>query len=292
MQGDATKNQIGNRHPFYGETVLFATKHGKEQILGPLLSELDMSCARADVDTDRFGTFTGEVERTGSVRETLRKKIQAASASYKDERFILASEGSFGPHPIIGFLPIDLESLLLWDRKLNLEIYAEFLCTSPVHREQKLRPRDDFQSALKELNFPDHGIIVHPENSVIPIFKGLHSEHEVAQAMIDCFCSSASGRVVLANDLRACHNPTRRTAIFEAGKMLLEKLKSLCPSCSYPGFAITKGIPGLTCSDCGEPSQIAKAVLFECVSCAFSEEKERPEGKLSIGPSECEFCNP
>ncbi len=292
MQGTSIQKLNSRKHPFTGESVLFATKHGKEEILGPILSDVGMRCLKADVDTDQFGTFTGEIERTGSVRETLRKKIQAASATYKNERFILASEGSFGPHPIIGLLPTDLESLLLWDRKLNLEIYAEFLCTIPAHGEQILHPRDDFRSALKKLNFPDHSVIVHPENSVFPIFKGLRGEHEVAQAMIDCFSSSVSGRVVIANDLRACHNPTRRTAIYEAGKILLEKLKSLCPLCSYPGFAITKGLPGLTCSECGEPSQIAKAVLFECVSCAFSEEKERPDGKLSIGPSECEFCNP
>ncbi len=292
MQDDSIVIPNPKEHPFRGEVVLFSTKHGKEEILEPLLAEIDMSCIRANVDTDRFGTFTGEVERTGSVRETLLKKIQAASESQEDARFILASEGSFGPHPVIGFMPTDLESLLLWDRKLNVKIYAEFLSTNSVHGERKLGPRDDFRSALEELGFPDHGVIVHPEDSLIPIFKGLHTDHEVAQAMIDCFSSSASGRVIIANDLRACHNPTRKTAIFEAAKVLLEKLKSICPSCNYPGFAITKGIPGLICSECGEPSQIAKAVLFECVSCAFSDEKERSDGKRFIEPSECEFCNP
>lgn len=64
MQGNTTKKQIGNRHLFYGETVPFATRHGKEKILHPLLSELAIGCLRADVETDRFGTFTGEVERT------------------------------------------------------------------------------------------------------------------------------------------------------------------------------------------------------------------------------------
>ncbi|MBC7466229.1 MAG: hypothetical protein H7256_09570 [Bdellovibrio sp.] len=292
MQSDSIANPHEKIHPFAGETVLFATKHQKEEIIIPLLRELGMVCVKAEVDTDQFGTFTGEIERTGSVRETLRKKIKAASLKYPDGRFILASEGSFGPHPIIGFMQIDLESLLLWDRKLKFEIYAEFLDTNPVHGEQTLGPRDDFRTALKNLGFPNHGVIVHPENSVIPIFKGLHREHDVAQAMIDSFCVSTNGRVVVANDLRACHNPTRQAAILEAGKVLLEKLKSFCPSCSYPGYAITKSIPGLPCSDCGEVSQIAKTVLFECVSCKFSEEKKRPDGKKSIEPSECEFCNP
>ena len=292
MDSDYLENPAAKGHPFTGEFVLFATKHEKEEIIAPLLLEVGMVCIKADVDTDQFGTFTGEIERTGSVRETLRKKIESAAQSYPNERFVLASEGSFGPHPIIGFMQTDLESLLLWDRKFNFEIYAEFLNTSPVHGEQTLGPRDDFRAVLKGFGFPGHGVIVHPENSVTPIFKGLHREREVAQAMIDCFSASASSRVVVANDLRACHNPTRRTAILEAGKMLIEKLKSFCPSCSYPGYAITRGLPGLPCCECGIASQTAKTVLFECVSCTFSEEKERPDGKKSIEPSECEFCNP
>ena len=279
-------------HPFTGEAVLFATKHGKEEIIAPLFAQIGMTCFQASVDTDLFGTFTGEIKRIGSVRETLKNKINAAAEINLDARFVLASEGSFGAHPILGFMQTDLESLLLWDRKFKAEIYSDFLCSNPVHREHVLSPKDDFRSAIKSLGFPEHGVIVHPENSLIPIFKGLHLEHDVAQAMIDCFSASTNGRVVVANDLRACHNATRRTAILEAGKVLIEKLKSFCPSCSYPGYAITSGMPGLPCCECGEASQIAKTVLFECVSCTFSEEKERPDGKKSIEPSECEFCNP
>ena len=279
-------------HPFDGSKVLFSTKHGKEEILAPLLSQIGMSCLKAEVDTDQFGTFTGEVERTGTIRETLRKKIQAASKSKSDARFILSSEGSFGPHPHILFVQTDLESLLLWDRELDLEIYAEFFCTRPIHGERTLGPRDNFRLALNELSFPDHGVIVRPENLFSPIFKGLHNENEVAQAMIDCFSASSNGRVVVANDLRACHNPTRRRAIEKAATALLEKLKSLCSACHYPGYAISRGLPGLPCSVCLEPSQGSKSVLFECVRYDFSEEKERPDGKKFIDASECEFCNP
>lgn len=292
MQNDSKVDPKLRLHPFEGELVLFATKHEKEEVIAPVLREVGMVCVKAQVDTDQFGTFSGEVERKGSIRETLRNKIQAASRTYLEGRFLLASEGSFGPHPILGFIQTDLESLLLWDRKLNFEIYAEHLATNPVHGEQTLGPRDDFRAALKALSFPGHHVIAHPENSVTPIFKGLRSEQEVKQAVSDCFAASTAGRVVIANDLRACHNPTRRMAIQDVGKVLLEKLKSLCPSCVYPGYAITRGKPGLICSDCGETSQITKTVIFECVCCGFSEEKERPDGKKWIDPSECEFCNP
>ena len=292
MQNDAIEKPHSYDHTFQGETVLFATKHGKEESIGPLLREIGMNCVKADIDTDRFGTFTDEVERTVSVRETLRKRIQAAANASAGARLFLASEGSFGPHPIIDLMQTDLESLLLWDRKFNVEIYAEFLCTKPIHFEKNLGPRDDFRATLEDLGFPDHGVIVHPENSVTPVFEGLHRERAVAQAMLDSFCASTNGRVIIANDLRACHNPTRRAAILETGKVLIEKLKSLCPACSYPGYAIARGVPGLPCATCGEASRGAKAVLFECVGCAFSEERERPDGRRSIDASECEFCNP
>lgn len=292
MKPTSEQVQLSSDHPFKGETVVFATKHGKEEILAPLLADIGMTCIQAEVDTDRFGTFTGEVERTGSVRETLRKKINAAAKIYLNGRFVLASEGSFDPHPILGLVQTDLEFLLLWDRELDLEIYAEFLCPNPIHDERVLGPKDDFRSALKSLGFPEHGVIVHPENRLTSVFKALHRERDVAQAMLDSFMASTTAKVVVADDLRACHNPNRRKAILDAGRLLLDKLKSFCPTCSHPGFATVRGIPGLPCSTCGEPSSVAKAVVCECVKCAFSEERSRPDGKLSIDLSECEFCNP
>lgn len=278
-------------HQFAGEDVCFATKHGKEAIVAPLLSTLNLNCFAIEVDTDQFGTFSGEVERVGSIRETLRKKIRAG-AHESESRFVLASEGSFGPHPIIGFIPTNLESLLLWDRKHNVEIYSEWLCTKPVHNEKVLSPKDDFRSALSELGFPEHAVMVHPENKTTPIFKGLITETTVAQAMLDSFSASNTGRVVLANDLRAFCNPTRQKAIYQAGTVLIEKLESTCPSCNYPGYATARGEPGLPCAVCDEPSRVAKAVVLECVKCAFTETKPRPDQKTSIDPSECEFCNP
>lgn len=281
-----------NLHPFANKTVFFPTKHGKEEILKPLLLEIGIQCKPILIDTDRFGTFSGEVERQGSVKDTLRKKIYAAAENLPNEKLFLASEGSFGPHPIVGFLKTDLESLLLWNKELNIEIYAEHLSTNPVHTNRTLGPRDDFRAFLKEIFFPEHGVIVHPENSINPIFKGLHEERTVAQAILDSFMTGNTGRVVIETDLRANHNPTRRLAIAEAGKNLIEKLKSFCPACNLPGFGIEKGLQGLPCFACGLPSEATKSVVLGCVKCKHKEEKPRPDGKINIDPSECNYCNP
>ena len=285
--------RLDKANSFYaGQTVYFATKHGKEEILTPLFREIGLHCERIEVDTDQFGTFSGEVERTGSVRETLRKKIQAAAYATPSGRLFLASEGSFGPDPFIGFLQTDLESLLLWDRELDMEIYAEYLCREPTHAEVTLGPQDDFRAFLNSIDFPQHSVIVRPDGLRSPTFKGLKSEREVGQAMLESFWNSKNGKVVVATDLRADQNETRRNAISKAGHALIEKIPSLCPSCFVPGFGISRGIPGLECQACGEPSQVARAVLFECAKCGHKLEKPRPDGKARLPVEECEHCNP
>jgi hypothetical protein len=258
----------------------------------PLFAAFGVNCSPTDIDTDEFGTFSGEVERKRSVRETLRSKINAALKVRHSERLFLASEGSFGPHPSIGFLQTDLESLLFFDRVLEIEIYAEYLDVEPNHAERAFAPSDDFRAFLEEIGFPEHGVIVHSEGKFVNVFKGLHSEHAVGQAMLDCFWAQPDRKVMIATDLRANHSPTRQKAILKAGEALVEKLKSLCPGCGLPGFAISRGIPGLPCSACGEPSATAKKVLWECVKCEFREERARPDLKAHIEPGECEHCNP
>ena len=278
---------------FYsGETVYFVTKHGKEGIVAPLFSELGISCCRIDVDTDCFGTFSGEVERTGSVRETLRRKIEAGATALPECRLFLASEGSFGPDPYVGFLRTDLESLLLWDRKLNSEIYAEYLCRSPMHDEVMICADSEIRSFLEKISFPEHAIIVRPSDSYALVFKGLLTEGEVRSAVEKCAAASPRGEVLIATDLRANFNKTRRAAIAKAAESLIQKLCSLCPACTVPGFWISRGIPGLPCEWCGEPSSAPIAVLFSCVICDYTEERPRPDGRTTLQAAECGYCNP
>ena len=278
-------------HPFIGEVVTFVTKHEKELIVGPLLSEVGLLCRTDPVDTDQFGTFVGDIERKGTVRETLRRKIQAARSHPNEaSRFVLASEGSFSPHPIVGLIPTN--SLLLFDRKENLEICADYLSTSPVNGERVLGPRDDFRAALRALGFPEHGVIVRPETSFSPIFKGLHRERDVAQAMIDSFRASQTGKVRISSDLRALHNPTRQEAIFRAGCALMEKVKSLCPDCSYPGFSVIETRTGLACGDCGRATRAPLKFVLACGRCRFSCERDASESKSFADPADCSVCNP
>lgn len=280
---------------YAGETIYFATMHGKDELVAPLLRARGIGCQRVPIDTDRFGTFSGEIKREGSVLETLRRKISAAVAHTPQGRLYLASEGSFGPDPVFAIFQSDLESLLLWDRTLNLEIYAEHLCRSPRHAEltfDPIREPEKLAPFLEHLDLSDHGVIVHPEGCFTPIVKGLHQMTEVAHAIQECVTQANSGKVVVSTDLRAHHNKTRRAAIIKAAEALITKLDSRCPQCQVPGFAVASGIPGLPCKGCGTPSPASKALLWECKRCHYTEEHPRADGRTTVSPAECELCNP
>ncbi|MFX8844708.1 hypothetical protein ABTM93_19885, partial [Acinetobacter baumannii] len=80
---------------FEGRKLLIATQHQKEKVIRPLLEkELKVRCDTvANLNTDVFGTFTGETERKEDPLTTLRNKCSWAmrEANYD---LAVASEGS------------------------------------------------------------------------------------------------------------------------------------------------------------------------------------------------------
>lgn len=281
-----------NNPNYGGEKVFFATKHSKETVLKPILAKLGLECIRLAVDTDRFGTFSGEVERVGTVRETLRLKTNAAVKLQPEARFFLASEGSFGPHPLIGFVPSDHEALLFIDTKLATEIYVEEISIETNLTEVEFGPSDDLNAFLKQIGFPEHGLIVKPKGNTLVVYKNLQNMHSLGQAIIDSFQASPEAKVILSTDMRANFNPTRMKVIEKAGTKLVEALASLCPTCETPGFSISSSIPGLPCEDCKLPTRITKNVIWSCVKCSYTVQKERPDGLQKISAANCDFCNP
>jgi len=68
------------------------------------------------VDTDTLGTFSGEVERKGCGLECAGRKCAWGLQLVGNKvAYGLASEGSFGPHPFIPFLPCNQEILYFID---------------------------------------------------------------------------------------------------------------------------------------------------------------------------------
>ena len=88
-----------------GKRAVLATLHGKEQVIRPLLEGgLGLQVHIPErFDTDRFGTFSREIERTGNQIYAARAKIDGAFKHDPQAQVAIASEGSFGPHPHIFF---------------------------------------------------------------------------------------------------------------------------------------------------------------------------------------------
>lgn len=282
----------GNRHPYQGLTVYFGTKHGKEEVIAPLLFSIGLGCETVPIDTDQFGTFSGEVERKGSVRETLRLKTEAVFCEKPEARLALASEGSFMPHPLIGILPSNHEALLLVDRELSIEIFVDVLSKETNHAEIEFSPKDDLDSFLRSIYFPAHAVIVRADKKSPCIAKGIQDQRKLYQAILDAFMASKNGKAVLSTDMRAHLNPSRMKVIQSAGEKLISRIDSLCPDCRVPGFGPIRGIRGLICSDCGAETQGIKQVLWACAKCNHEQIRLRDDNVRLADPGECDYCNP
>lgn len=270
--------------------IIFATKHRKNEIFASVFKPFGWHCVAEEVDTDLLGTFSGEIERRGTVRETLRGKMALAHKIRSNESFFLASEGSYIPHPHLGFMSIGVESLLFWDAKKNFEIYCEFIDHHPVHEEQLFASQQGVHEFLEKVGFPQQAVILHPEKTRHPLFKGINNKMDFDKAFLDCLKRGESVKV--ATDLRAMMSPRRQWALQKAAEKLVEYLSTDCPKCQAYGFGFYKGHEGLPCEDCQMPSRLVSALVFRCPHCMYEESRKRPDG-LELAPAEnCDHCNP
>jgi len=279
------------KHPLYGgQKIFFGTQHEKEKILAPVFRDLEIEIHGALINTDQFGTFSGEIPRPGGVRETLRRKIQETLKTYPQAELVLASEGSFGPHPYLPFAQSNHEALLFFDKRLQQEVYVEEVTPDTNHSEIELTSVEALEAWLEQICFPSHGIILRNPLEPAQIRKGLTTRTDLESALQDFKLSSS--RLILMTDMRAHLNPKRQKAIEKVGLKLREALLSQCPRCQTPGFVITRGQPGLVCSDCGSETNLIKQVELECRHCGYLESRPRPDGLQAADPAECPFCNP
>jgi hypothetical protein len=283
-----------NNELFGKRTAVLATMHGKELVIAPIFEEqLGIQVVvSANFNTDRFGTFTGEIERTGTQIEAVRVKAQQA-LELTGEDLAIASEGSFGPHPSSPFIASNLEIVLLLDTRHDIEIVGTALSMETNYSHKAVRTLKEAKDFASKVGFPQHGLIVSATQQSSPqklIFKGIVSEANLNEALQAVFEQSSTA--LIQTDMRAMHNPTRLKVIAEATRDLVTKVCSCCPQCGWPGFGITKRRIGLPCEWCLAPTELVLAVVSECKKCRYSIEQKYPEGKEFADPGRCLFCNP
>ena len=277
---------------FNERTLLIVTKHEKEKVIAPILEkELGVKCFIAEnFDTDELGTFSGEIERQNDPITTVREKcVRGMKLANCD--LVVASEGSFGPHPVLGFINADDEILMLIDTRNDLEIFVRELSINTNFNGQEIKTEEALVKFSDSVKFPSHGLIIrknHGDNS--EIIKGI-TNLSILKDTFKTF-KSKYGAAYVETDMRALYNPTRMEVIKTAAKKLADKIISCCPQCFTPGFGITSVKGGLPCSLCGFPTKSTLSHEYECVKCQYKMDKKYPHNKTTEEPTFCDICNP
>ena len=277
---------------FCGRQIVIATKHAKEKVIAPhLTKELGLNCFVPDqLDTDLLGTFSGEVERVDSPLDTARKKCQMAM-DLTSVDLAIASEGSFGPHPNIPFIPAHEEYLLLIDKKNNWEFVVRKLETKTNYHQITLHSTDSLPELIALTQFPSHALIVKKSaDDATDCIKGITQENILFHT-VETFIKRF-GKCHIETDMRAMYNLTRMGIIDVMTKSLIQQIQTACPSCQAPGFRLKEFVRGLPCAYCGEATRSVKAEIYACQSCSYTESRIPGHAMLKEDPMYCDYCNP
>ena len=275
---------------YRGQSIALATLHKKGALAKESFQEiLGMYVEEVVADTDQFGTFSGDVARTLTPRECLQAKCDlgiACSAS----KYALASEGTIGQDPLVGFINSDIEHVAFFDSINNLFISHTYRSLEVYALVHQYTSGDDLADFLKKADFPNHQLIVKSsDDAVKSLAKGISQKDDLFK-VLDNAINQGVKNISIESDLRAHASPSRSANIKQAFTELAAKVNTLCPECDCPGWGITSSIKGLTCLDCGEETEAVKAYIYSCISCTFSREGELlAEG---VDPSRCNWCNP
>ncbi|CAN5890278.1 hypothetical protein BH11BAC4_BH11BAC4_08650 [soil metagenome] len=282
---------------FYNRKALLVTKHNKEKVIFPLLKaalRLDIAIA-AKVDTDQFGTFSGDIERPDTQYNTARLKILKAFELYPEAEIAIASEGAFNPHPDCLFMPVNTEIVMLIDRKNQLEISGRYSSLAASVKAGTVSSMKEARDFAEITGFPEYGVILKAgknKNAKPYIFKDARTSSCLEAALLFFFDISGDGKIEMQTDMRAHYNPFRMENIRLATLELIKTIQAVCTKCNTPGFDVKEVIKGLPCSQCNAPTRRTLSYIYECKKCSHREEKFYPHGKQQEEPGSCDYCNP
>jgi hypothetical protein len=277
---------------YAGRKVALLTQHGKQTLLAPIL-EPALGCRLEQVlgyDTDQLGSFSREIPRAGSQLDAARRKARVGM-ELAGLPLGLASEGAFGPDPVSGMLPWNMEILVWIDDELGLEVVGR--AQGPGCHVHLLTPAWDRAAEFAEkIGFPAQQIILRPDHGDDPrIQKDIRSWTAFSEQFRATSTLSPTGCVFIESDGRAHANPMRQKLIGCAAQDLLLRLTTGCPCCGAPGFGQIEPIPGLPCGICENPTALPRADRFGCPRCDHREIHPR-SGSGWAAPANCSYCNP
>ena len=279
---------------YAGRTVAIATMHGKERAIAPALEARlgVVTVAPVGLDTDALGTFTGEILRAGTMGEAAIAKARLGMRT-AGVKLAVASEGSFGPHPHVPFVPCGRELLVFVDDEDELIISARRLSLATNFASRTVNTVEDIGIFLTSAGFPDHAVIVRPNLAErVWCAKGLQDIGDLRRAIDEAQSLSTDGLARIDTDMRAHVNPTRMGEIAVLGTSLAERIATPCPACRTPGWGEVDIERGLPCNECGAATEWVKSSIEGCARCDATIRVPRSDGRKTIDAGHCAACNP
>ena len=264
--------------------------HGKAAVLAPPLAALGIEIVVPEgLDTDAFGTFTGERARTGTMLDAARAKARAAIAA-TGLPVGLASEGAYGAHPVVPFLAQGRELLLWLDMRSGQEIIEILIDDTPCYEQVEVTVFCAAEAFLARIGFPATAVIVAPAaDRTRPTAKGIQNHDHLRRCIAS---ATAEGPAVLQTDMRAHLNPRRMATIAGLAQRFAARLAQACSACGAPGWGFLRPGPRLPCSWCEGPSILPSGEIHGCPACGAHRLVPRSDGKTEADPGECPLCNP
>lgn len=279
-------------HPYTGSRIGLATIHAKERAAAPAFRRVLGAVVEVapDLDTDKLGTFSGEVPRPDALVETCAIKAEMVFRTM-DVDCALASEGSYGPIERVPLVSSGVEIMAFVDRRRGLRL-VETLATHRTNWRLQRFPAGDpaVPGILKRMGFPRAGVFVICSSDMEHPIKGLETEAEVLAAMDREARRSEDGLAVLLADMRAHRNPTRMQVLRALSWKLAKRLQRLCPKCGVPGFGHIESRRGLPCETCGEPTHWIDFEIDGCSVCGHAESRPRKDGRRTAPKLSCKAC--
>jgi hypothetical protein len=270
--------------------VLLASKHHKEQAIEPVFRQtLACNLCVEDIDTDQFGTFTGEIPRSLPAYETCILKATYA-ANEKKYALSVASEGSFGPHPSNPFIPHAHEIMVFVDLEKKWTIGEQLLTPKTNYKMMTINKDTLLDPFLKSALFPSHALTLQSADRRDVIAKGIHDHHQLHASLSDGF--KKHNELFIATDMRAMMNPTRMQTLAELAEKLAIRIKSLCPGCGVPGFGFKSVNGHLSCGLCRNDTKMHRYEEWGCIQCDYQEQRSRKDRLIVADPTFCDYCNP
>ena len=275
---------------YQSKSILLASKHQKESVIAPVFHQILRCkiCVEA-IDTDQFGTFTGEIPRQGSARETCILKAKYA-AFEKKHALSMASEGSFGPHPINPFIAKAQEIMIFFDSEHDWIIGEELLTPKTNYLMKTIDKDTPLEAFLSSALFPSHALTLQSGDRKEIIAKGINDPLQLQGLLSKGFKNHKE--LFLATDMRAMMNPTRMQTLSELAEKLALRIKTPCPGCGIPGFGFKSVSGHLPCGLCGAETKRYKNENWGCIQCDYQEQRPRQDQLSSNDPTHCDFCNP